>query len=171
MLRPGRPRTYKTGSYDELENQIFANMSKSSEFGSIESQRHLINGWATIDKLSGIDIHKKLVDHFGENSVKLRRVQEVIKQIKEGRTDMANKKSPGRPRTEHIDQNVARVKGMLSINNTVTIQAMSQHLDLSTHVVFNILRELQLSKLSCRYVKPWYVIVFCWFLLVFCCVP
>lgn len=105
--------------------------------------------------ISATKIRDFLVTAWGEENVSsLRRIQEIAKEYRDGQREFAKRKvGSGRPITVANDDNVERIKALVTEDATLSIRSIAQQIEVSEKTVHRILRmKLCLKSVNARWV-------------------
>src|ERR1043166_8304979 len=103
--------------------------------------------------VSAAEIHRQLVEVYGETVMSRQHVAEWCRKFAAGREKVTDEDRSGRPSTATTDLNTARVEELIQDNRRITIRHMTEELGMSFGSVRHILHDiLQYRKVCSRWV-------------------
>lgn len=109
----------------------------------------------TLNDYSGVQIHNLLENVLGNECVKVRRVQQLMKEYRNGRVSIesGNEMNLGRPRELKTDENVNFVREMIEEDSRVSVRQIAQELGLPKSTVHEMITEdCGFQTVSCKWV-------------------
>jgi transposase len=99
------------------------------------------------------NIHKEVVEVYGENVISRKLVSVWCNQFKEGRTSLLDEERAGRPKTARNADNERRIEQLLVTDRCMKLKEIAYSLNLSKTTVYRIVHDtLGYRKVSTRWV-------------------
>ena len=116
-------------------------------------QRYAIKFCVRLGK-DATETYQMLQEAFKEECISKSQCGRWHKAFKEGREEVTDEHRSGRPTTARTDENVQRVREVLSSDRRLSIQAIADTLNLSTFAVHGIVTaDLQMIKVCAKFVQ------------------
>ena len=91
---------------------------------------------------SGVEIHKRLLEQYGDNALSKRTVHEWIEKFKSGRTSVKHAEGAGRPSTSTSEEKTEQAQQMIFSNRRITIDELAQSLQINHGSAQKIIHEI-----------------------------
>jgi len=89
---------------------------------------------------NGTDIYTLLKESWPDECISVQRVRKILKEFEDGRRDSFERKDgSGRKKSDARQKNVDNVKRLLEENSCITVREISEHLDISQTMAYNIM--------------------------------
>jgi len=90
---------------------------------------------------SGNEIREMLAQVYGDNAMKKTAVYKWVKRFSEGRESVTDEERSGRPATSRTEENIAKVRQILSENRLLTVRSIAEPVNIDRETVWKILTE------------------------------
>ncbi len=98
------------------------------------------------------DIHRRLLNVYGDDIIDKSNVHRWMKKFKEGETSVEDKPRSGRPSTATTDTNRQRVDKLIRAERRVTIRELSAQLNCDHIAIQEMVKDLRYRKVCAKWV-------------------
>lgn len=130
---------------------LLSNMSARLDQWNKQEVRAVIR-FLNAKNLSAAEIHRQLVDVYGEDVMTRQSVAKWCVHFRAGRVIMEDSERRGRPTTANTANNRTLVEKAIRSNSRITVRELHQDLNLSHGTVIKIIRELGFHKVCAEWV-------------------
>lgn len=109
----------------------------------------------SLNNFSAVNIHSFLENALGNDCIKVRRVQQLASEFKNGRdsVEMGTKLNFGKPRVTHTEENVNVIKEMIDEDKRISVRMIAEELNLPKSTVHEMIQEgCGYTSVVCRWV-------------------
>jgi hypothetical protein len=118
---------------------------------SIIKQRSVIEFLYKSDETCAVNIHKKLLNVYKDETIDISNVRRWLKRFKNEEKDVYDRPRSGRPSTSNNEENVLRLEQLVQNDRRITVREMAESLGISIGSVETLIGNCGLRKLACKW--------------------